>query len=171
MDNAVALVVMVGIIGLLVYRFNPWAIANRRTRARWAAWQRDLEAARAWVRICDAENNDSSLHVAHVTDCYGVYPRRGTKVWITWRQPQMVPGSPLHYSGMVVPQAQDAWFERQWPSQGCWVLLRGKTGYGPHNHNPNTFYVDCWLDAAPSGAPDAWQRCTAANWTPPVQPS
>ena len=153
MGYALAAILICGAIGWVIYYVSPPVARKRRSKALMAAWQQDLAAAQAWMRLCSAEMANPNLRVAHVTECYGVYPRSGTKAWITWRQPQA---------------GQDAWFDMQWPTQGCWVLLQGETGYGPHNDNPDTFFVDHWLDVAPPGAPEAYQRCATANWAPPV---
>ena len=52
--------------------------------------------------------------------------RRGTKAVIRWSE---------------TGQRQDTWFEGRRPAQGSVLLLRGSTGWGPHNRNPNTYYV------------------------------
>lgn len=36
---------------------------------------------------------------------------------------------------------QDTWFQGAWPEAGALLLVSGHTNYGPHNHNPNVFYV------------------------------
>lgn len=157
-----------GLVGWLAYYFNPTVSAKRESEKRLEAWARDLLGARAWIRLCDAESSDPTLHVAQVTECYGVYTRRGTKAWITWRELQYVKGGSYLDTAVVPMYRQDTWFEKLFPAQGSWVLLRGRSGYGPHNNNPRVFFVNAWLDVAPPDAPNAWARCQAANWTPPA---
>ena len=62
-----------------------------------------------------------------MTNVVAAYPQRGTKAWITW-----------HGSNAV----QDTWFEQSFPPLGSWVVVSGSPGYGPHNDNPQTFYVN-----------------------------
>ncbi|MEC3982587.1 hypothetical protein [Amycolatopsis sp. H20-H5] len=53
--------------------------------------------------------------------------RRGTKAVIVWQETRY---------------AQDSWFKGVFPAAGSTVLLRGSTGWGPHNRNPHVFYIN-----------------------------
>ena len=55
---------------------------------------------------------------------------------------------------------QDTWFEGWTVPAGVYLLVRGSTGWGPHNHNPNVLYVDRRnvLEVISGDAPDAWRR-------------
>ncbi|WP_194918223.1 hypothetical protein [Catenulispora rubra] len=52
--------------------------------------------------------------------------RTGTKAIVVWQE---------------TGQRQDTWFEGTWPRQGTRLYVRGKVGYGPHNHNPSVLYL------------------------------
>jgi hypothetical protein len=52
--------------------------------------------------------------------------RHGTKAVIKW---------------LSTGRQQDTWFAGSRPELGCVVLLRGSTGWGPHNQNPQVFFV------------------------------
>lgn len=83
------------------------------------------------------------VEIAFVTRVYQT-ARRGSKALIRW---------PTGYT-------QDTWFHFNWPRAGSTVLLRGSTGWGPHNRNPEVFYVnqDQLLDLLPPGAMAAVER-------------
>ncbi|MDH6579190.1 hypothetical protein [Kitasatospora sp. MAP5-34] len=100
------------------------AVRRRRRRERlrhiaraeaWACLQRDLPALRA-----------QGVHLAQVTRVYQ-RARTGSKAIVVW-----------HDTGT----AQDTWFEGRQVRPGAYLLLRGNTGYGPHNRNPKVFYVE-----------------------------
>ena len=84
-----------------------------------------------------------------------VYQRanRGTKAVIVWAE-----------SGW----RQDAWFWYFWPAPGSTLLVFGAVGFGPHNQNPDVFFVDQGgvLAAAPPGAQAAWNRMRSAGTGP-----
>ncbi len=71
--------------------------------------------------------------------------RRGSKAYICWCGTNRI---------------QDSWFWRWRGADGTYVLVSGRTGWGPHNSNPQTFYIHPGqLLATVSGdAPAAWQR-------------
>ena len=92
---------------------------RRLNRARQLARWRQLE----YLQALGAATPDAEL--AEVTHVYQS-ARFGTKAVITW---------------LANGKQQDAWFEGTWPGSGAVVLLRGVTGWGPHNQNPEVFYV------------------------------
>ena len=73
------------------------------------------------------------------------HARHGAKAVIRWHRTEC---------------RQDTWFEGCHPPPGSVWLVRGSTGWGPHNRNPNTFYVypDDVIDFAPPGAMAAASR-------------
>ena len=80
-------------------------------------------AALEQLQALSAATPDAEL--AEVTHVYQS-ARFGTKAVITW---------------LASGKQQDTWFEGNWPGSGAVVLLRGVTGWGPHNQNPDVFYV------------------------------
>jgi hypothetical protein len=92
---------------------------RRLNRARQLARWQQLEQLQA----LSAATPDAEL--AEVTHVYQS-ARFGTKAVITW---------------LASGKQQDTWFEGNWPGSGAVVLLRGVTGWGPHNQNPDVFYV------------------------------
>lgn len=91
---------------------------NRRQRARQAQRMQAVEELRR------ADGRAGHLAVVH-----HVYQRArtGAKAIIVWDA-----------TGMK----QDAWFQG-WSDVpvGAYLVLAGKVGYGPHNHNPSVYYV------------------------------
>lgn len=83
--------------------------------ARWQRWE-SMQALKA------------STPGAELAEVAVVYQRarRGAKAVIVW---------------LANGHRQDAWFEDEWPHAGSVLLLRGSTGWGPHNRNPDVFYV------------------------------
>jgi hypothetical protein len=157
--NVVDAVVFTGAAVWVVVYNSPQLRRRRKQRAleRQEATERAL--ARHWLdavayhqgqRQGDAPGC-ARTGLAHVTRVYGAYPRRGTKAILTW------------YGG----GQQDAWFELAWPRAGEWLLVAGKSGYGEHNQNPNTFYGST-IGVVPPGAFEAWRRQTAAGQLPPA---
>jgi hypothetical protein len=108
--------------------------------------QRELDAdlARRWdsMELRRAMTPDAGL-----IGIAGVYQsaRRGTKAVIVW---------------LATGREQDAWFADIWPAPGSVALVRGSTGWGPHNHNPEVFYVrlDQILHMLPPDTPEAVAR-------------
>ncbi|WP_033339562.1 hypothetical protein [Catenuloplanes japonicus] len=88
-------------------------------------------------------------YVAHVYQ----RARRGAKVVIVWT---------------ATDARQDTWFWGYWPASGATLLIQGRNGYGPHNNNPNVFYVQPGgiLAAAPPGAYRAWADPSARTLAP-----
>ena len=81
-----------------------------------------------------------------------VYQRanRGTKAVIVWAE---------------TGWRQDAWFWYFWPAPGSTLLVLGAVGFGPHNQNPDVFFVNQGgvLAAALPGAQAAWNRLRSAG--------
>lgn len=122
----VAAAVLVVACALAVWHGRPSAVARRRRRAALRAWERDSGLAALWENLHSVCASAPGLHVAHVSQVYATYRYRGSKAYITW---------------WSTGASQDTWFEGEWPAQGSWVVVSGGTGYGPHNHNPQVFYV------------------------------
>lgn len=82
-------------------------------------------------------------HLAQIERVYQ-RARRGSKAIIVW------PGG----------RRQDTWFWRWHAIPGYYVLLQGTTRYGPHNSDPQVFYVEVpeRLAVLPPEAPYAWER-------------
>lgn len=104
----------------------------------------DLASQWEWVRAQAAQGRGHLAYVRHV------YQRArsgsGAKAFIVWDG---------------VSWDQDTWFKgRPHMPQGVWVLVRGSAGWGPHNRNPNTFFVGLGgvLAEIPGNAPAAYQR-------------
>ncbi|MEV6606764.1 hypothetical protein [Kutzneria sp. NPDC051319] len=93
--------------------------AKRQNHARQLARWKELE----WLQALSAATPGAEL--AEVTRVYQS-ARFGTKAVITW---------------LASGRRQDAWFEGNWPGPGAVVLLCGVTGWGPHNRNPDVFFV------------------------------
>lgn len=76
--------------------------------------------------------------------------RRGAKAVIVW---------------LETGREQDAWFANSWPAAGSIALVRGSTGWGPHNNNPEVFYVqpNQILNMLPPGTPEAVERHRARD--------
>lgn len=114
----------------------------RRRRAR-------AELAARWVRL-EQQRASARAQGAFLVQAVNVYQRarRGSKAWVVWCD-----------TGV----RQDTWFWHWHVPPGAYVLVRGGSGFGPHNRNPNVLYVErgdvlAWV---PSGAPAAWRAITA----------
>jgi hypothetical protein len=158
-------IVVLGVVGCAVLAWVAvWMSPRRSRRRQQLKEQRVLEQlrqreaaenalARQWIEAVAYSQRHSrwgwdgygytGIRLAHVTEVYGDYPRRGTKAVLRW------------YGGNGEPQ--DTWFELAWPRAGDWLLVGGRFGYGPHNDNPETFYAHI-LGVVPAGAWEAWQR-------------
>ncbi|WP_143086379.1 hypothetical protein [Amycolatopsis saalfeldensis] len=110
--------------------------ARRRRDKRLAEHWRELQARRALA--------GDEAAVAVVERVYQ-RARRGAKAVIRWQE---------------TGDHQDTWFKGRHPAPGSVLLLRGSTGWGPHNRNPNTYYVNPGdlLYSAPSGTIAAARR-------------
>ena len=161
-DAVLALGISVAVVAWLVLRLSPWHRRRRERRAleqarRQEAAERAL--AQQWMEAVAYSQSYArreqflQVGLAHVIMIYGAYPRRGTKAMICW------------YGGNGA--AQDTWFELAWPRVGDWLVIAGGEGYGPHNHNPETFYAHI-LRVLPAGAWEAWQRQVLAGQLPAV---
>lgn len=112
--------------------------------ALYALRRKDSRLAAQWqqLQIHQAHSQDAAIAVVQ-----SVYQRarRGTKAVIRWQE---------------TGYQQDTWFKGWHPEAGSWLLLRGSTGWGPHNRNPHVFYVNPGdlVYAAPRGARAAADR-------------
>lgn len=115
-------------------------LAVRRHRQR----RTDPSLAEAWDQWQAASTH--GFGIARILWVYQ-HARRGSKALIIWRRRGR-------------RRLQDAWFEARQQRSGCYVLLRGSVGWGPHNSNPRVFYVrpDGVLGTLPGRAPRAWRR-------------
>ena len=127
-----AVVVAAGIIALVVS-----ANAGRRRR-------RDLEMSQQWDAMQAAQLATPQAALVEVITVYQP-ARRGTKAIVRW---------------LASGYQQDTWFQDYWPEAGAIALVRGTTGWGPHNQNPSVFYVrpDQILYVLPPGAGEAARR-------------
>ena len=76
--------------------------------------------------------------------------RRGSKAMVVWCD-----------TGI----RQDTWFWYWTAPVGAYVLVRGASGFGPHNQNPNVLYVQqqdvlAWVSGA---APAAWRAVSGSR--------
>lgn len=133
MEIAVAAGCVAVVAGIVMLIVLPIRASRRKRDARLAAdWERvRAEAARGPGRL------------AFVRWVYQT-PRTGSKAFIVWD------GDSFDV---------DTWFAGWWRMpQGVYVLVTGSYGWGPHNRNPNTFYVAKVLDVIPGAAREAYQR-------------
>lgn len=106
--------------------------------------KRRAALAAEWERLLVLQRNNAGrgARLLQVVNPYQP-ARHGTKAIIVWCD-----------TGV----RQDAWFEGHRVFPGVFYLVAGQSGYGPHNNNPNVFYVnpqDVYL-AAPAAAHAAW---------------
>lgn len=108
--------------------------------------KRDERLAAQWEQALE----EAARRRGHLAFVRWVYQRArsgsGAKAFIVW---------------YGVSWDQDTWFKgRPHMRQGIWVLVQGSSGWGPHNRNPNTFYVapQGVLAEIPGNAPAAHQR-------------
>lgn len=128
------LALIVAVTGVPVLTFGR----SRRQRIR------DTELARHWEWAIN-ESRGPGVHLALVLEVYQE-ARRGSKAIIQWQ---------------TTGQCQDTWFQHQHGLAGRYVLVTGgSSGWGPHNANPNVFYVapDTVIGIVSGDAPLAWQR-------------
>ncbi|WP_067804959.1 hypothetical protein [Actinomadura formosensis] len=115
----IGFVLLVGVIGSLLW-LGVRALRGHSARQaeRWALRQEAVQG----LRLRDGRDG----HLAYVERVYQ-RARTGAKAIIVWD---------------ATGTRQDAWFH-DWPgiSAGTYLLLVGTTGYGPHNHNPQVYYV------------------------------
>lgn len=113
---------------------------------------REAKAAAAWQALMVAVQAWPGAHMCHVLS---VYQRAGSgaKAVIVWAE---------------TGRRQDAWFWRFWPAPGSTLLVYGAAGFGPHNQNPDVWYVADGgvLASAPPGAQAAWHRLRRAGNRP-----
>ena len=133
----------VGAVGVLVVvfgalAFGSWQVVRSRARSRkldeWLAGRLDAAVQAHW--------HEADLNLAIIANPYQ-YARRGTKANIQW---------------YCTDVWQDTWFQDLWPKPGSLVLLSGSSGYGPHNTNPNVFYVRRVHEFLPPETHFAWHR-------------
>lgn len=110
----------------------------RRRRRR-----RDARLARQWEQAVD-RGRATGARLAYVRNVYQ-RARTGSKAIIVW-----------HAGG----GRQDTWFPGWWAQEQSYVLVVGRWGWGPHNANPDTYFVarDGVLAVLPADAPRAWER-------------
>jgi hypothetical protein len=116
MSTLMPLLEWAAVIGLVVAA----TVGHKRWRRR-----ADAEISEQWDDIHRQKATTPGADLAEIATVYQ-RARRGTKAIIEWIE-----------SG----ERQDTWFAHHWPAPGAIVLIRGSTGWGPHNHNPNTYYV------------------------------
>ncbi|WP_242895454.1 spliceosome-associated CWC15 family protein [Actinomadura litoris] len=119
MKELIAPLAWIGIIAFLVWGVRK---IRRERAAQHAAREALRQQAVAELRRFDGQDG----HLARVEQVYQ-RARTGAKAIIVWD---------------ANGTSQDAWFH-DWPGipTGAYLLLAGTTGYGPHNHNPNVYYV------------------------------
>lgn len=125
-------------LGVLALFLVPLIMVRQVVRRR-----RDERLAQQWEwALQQASHADCQL--ARVVRVYQ-YARNGSKAIIT--RPDR-------------GAQQDTWFADWHAPVGVYVLIRGSTGYGPHNSNPNVFYVSQGgvVGVVPGEAPRAWER-------------
>jgi len=106
--------------------------------------QRDVALAAHWEAARQRCAADPRLHLAYIQNAYQ-QAKRGSKAIIVWLE-----------TGLE----QDTWFHGWRATSGTFVVLAGSTGYGPHNRNPNVFYVNLGgvVDVLPGNARLARER-------------
>ena len=86
---------------------------------------RDQELYHRWYEMHEMCRTTPGAAIVQVANAYQ-RAQRGTKAVVVW----MATGCP-----------QDAWFADSHPMSGSFLLVRGRTGWGPHNNNPEVLYV------------------------------
>lgn len=135
------LAVVVGVPVLIVLLTRR---SRRKRDADLAAQDEHLAGQWEWAKTEAARGRG---HLAFVRVVYQrASTGTGAKAFINW---------------IGTPWEQDTWFKgRPNMPQGVYVLVRGRSGWGPHNRNPKTFWVE-WdgvLAIVPGDAPAAYQR-------------
>ncbi|MEV6608764.1 hypothetical protein [Kutzneria sp. NPDC051319] len=128
---------------VLVLALLAIAVLAARSRIR-RRRRRDLVLSHRWTRIQSKARTMPDAGLARVVNVYQ-RARRGTKAKIVW---------------LTTGRKQDTWFAGNRPRQGSIVLIRGNTGWGPHNRDPNVFYVapNQILSQVPPGTMKAVRR-------------
>lgn len=121
------------VLGVAIWYARSWMVRQRH---------RDGELAEQWDNFQLAVRDNPNAYPCQVTNPYQC-SATGTKAIITWIQTN---------------REQDSWFEDDWPEPGEYLLVTGRIGYGPHNNDPNVFFVDQVLRSAPPDALDTWRR-------------
>ncbi|WP_156184753.1 hypothetical protein [Allosalinactinospora lopnorensis] len=114
-------------MGLAVFALIVTAVVALSVRVRLRNQrQRDLVLFRHWEQVQEWRGATSGAELIQV---YRVYQeaRSGTKAIILW---------------LETGHQQDAWFRGNWPEPGSVALVHGSTGWGPHNRNPDVFYIE-----------------------------
>jgi hypothetical protein len=135
--TALGLVVCVVVLVVVLAIRNARRQQRARQVARWQRWE-SMQALRA---------STPESELAEVAVVYQ-RARHGAKAVIVW---------------LANGHRQDTWFEGNWPAPGSVVLVRGSTGWGPHNRNPEVFFVrpDQILAMLPAGTRKA---LTQQHW-------
>lgn len=138
MSENVSNIAAASILVLLVIAALALIIISRRSRRI----ERDRRLAELWDWM-QQQDGVPGQGLARVVRVYQ-RARRGSKAIIEWAD----------------KSRQDAWFYTWYPSQGSYVVIVGRVGYGPHNGDPNVVYVDQngVIGSAPAETPAAWRR-------------
>jgi hypothetical protein len=128
-------------IAVAVVILAGWAARSVLARRR---RDRDTALAQQWAVL---EQQRAMTPGAGLIEIANVYQSadRGTKAVIVW---------------LDTGRQQDAWFADSWPTPGIVALVRGSTGWGPHNNNPAVFSVQPGqiVTTLPPGAREAVAR-------------
>jgi hypothetical protein len=118
-EDFVELVAVVGwAVVVLLVPLAVWRTARRVVKY-------DAELYEDWCAMQRLQNSSPGSGLVQVVSTYQ-RARRGTKAVVMWLE-----------SGY----RQDSWFALNWPKPGATLLVQGSTGWGPHNRNPEVFYV------------------------------
>lgn len=126
------------LVCLLATVAAPAVFVHKALRRR-----RDARLAHQWEWAVDA-CGPPWVNLAFVRRVYQ-YARQGSKADVVW---------------YATGEVQDTWFWGWHAPAGVYVVLSGDAGWGPHNANPNVFYVQPAgvLSVVPGSAPRARQR-------------
>ncbi|MFB9905085.1 hypothetical protein [Allokutzneria oryzae] len=124
------------IVLVVIVLLVAWLATRRQAR-------RDALMNSRWQAMCARQMAEPGLHVVRMASVYQ-RARRGSKAVIVWG----------------TGYQQDTWFAGNWPVPGSILMIRGTVGWGPHNNNPNVFYVepDQVICALPPGTERAVAR-------------
>lgn len=126
----------IAVVGGALVVLMVWAAARANRR-------REAELAQQWEAAL-TRSRHTGTQLVYVRSRYQT-ARRGSKADV-----YNLPNGPR----------QDAWFRGWIVPAGVYLVVRGSTGWGPHNSNPNVLYVDRQdvLNIISGDAPDAWRR-------------
>jgi hypothetical protein len=125
-------------------------LLHLRSRARTREAEREQLAA-SWESLV-LERDAARSNGVYLVQAVNVYQRaqRGSKAVIRW---------------LDTGATQDAWFWNRHIPPGAYLMVRGGAGYGPHNNNPDVFYVrpEEVHRILPGHAPAVWQAQKQAH--------